>query len=276
MFRLKQAFSKPYQKADGVNVVVRQSPDWANIDVEAFKEQSRQFCKTIGRPLDQVNELMVLWDSTFSISFFQVRQRMKEIAQANLKRIKNCRIHQMSEFNVRDFANQDLFCFVDDDDWFTPDIFTALEAVDESNIEGFRWRHSVVGNKDGEAFILRAVSPVVYTNNYAVKGSYLKSKAGNLQAVLQHFDANEAFKKMKIVEIDSYLSTTNKHPASTIFLESNLGDKRTQENLVNIVNQYCEAVCRIDSANSPPEISWTNEQVEDLKKFASDLKSSVK
>lgn len=276
MFRLKNVLLKPYQKAEGVNVVVRQSPDWANIDVEAFKEQSRQFCRTIGRPEDQVNELMALWDSTFAISFFALRQRMKEIAQTNLRSIRNCRTHQIADFKTGDFENQEIFCFVDDDDWFSPEIHTALEAADDGKIEGFRWKHVAFGNKDGEAVTLRAVSPTVYTNNYAVKASYLKSKPANLKSVLQHFDADAAFKKMKIANIDSYLSVTNKHPGSTIFLESNLGEQRTREKLIEVVNQYCDSVSGFDSSSLPREIGWAQAQIEELQGFARDLKMSVK
>lgn len=276
MFRLKNPLSKPYQKADGVNVIVRQSPDWANIDIEAFKEQSRQFCRTIFRPEEQVNELMSLWDSTFSISFFQVRQRMKEIAQANLRSIRSCRTHQIADFRANDYANQEIFCFVDDDDWFSPEICAALHAADDGKVDGFRWKHVAFGSKDGEALTFRAVSPTVYTNNYAVKASYLKNKSGNLQAVLQHFDADAAFKKMRIADIDSYLSVTNKHPASTIFLETKLGDERTKEKLVDVINQYCDIVCKFDSASIPGEIGWVNDQIQELQNFSRDLKLSVK
>ena len=276
MFRLKNALLKPYQKADGVNVVVRQSPDWANIAVAAFMEQSRQFCRTIGRPEDQVNELMALWDSTFGISFFATRQRMKEIAQANLRTIRNCSVHQIADFKTADFDNREIFCFVDDDDWFSPEIFTSLEGADDGKIEGFRWKHVVFGNKDGQAVTLRAVSPTVYTNNYAVKAGYLKNKPANLKSVLQHFDADAAFKKMKIVNIDSYLSVTNKHPASTIFLESNLGDQRTREKLIEVVGSYCEGVTKFELSTLPNEIRWAQSQIEELQGFARDLMLSVK
>jgi hypothetical protein len=84
--------------AVGVAIIVRQSPDWASIDAEDYKEQSREFCRMIGRPPDQMNELMQLWNSTMSISYFETRQAMKEIAQGNLASIGSARVFHLQTF----------------------------------------------------------------------------------------------------------------------------------------------------------------------------------
>src|SRR5262245_49606563 len=96
-----------------LHIVLRQSPDWSQITRQEYREHSREFCRSIGRPQDQMNDIVDLWDSTFRISYFETRQQMKEIAKGNLAAIVKAAIVDLATFTP-DAGGA--ICFVDDDD----------------------------------------------------------------------------------------------------------------------------------------------------------------
>src|SRR5262245_40399233 len=121
-------------------IVLRQSPDWSRITRQEYVEHSREFCRSIGRPLDQMNDIVDLWDSTFEVSYFEARQQMKEIARSNLTAVSNAELVELDAFRS-DGARP--ICFVDDDDWFAPDLAKHLDWT--LGYDGFIWTHVALG-----------------------------------------------------------------------------------------------------------------------------------
>src|SRR5580700_9061790 len=106
-------------------IAVRQSPDWSTIDRDDFFRQSREFCRYAEFPLDMIERYVDLWDRTFLTSYFHTRERMKRIAAANWASVGDAQV-LMGPWEANDLPDDAWVAFVDDDDWFKPDIASAL------------------------------------------------------------------------------------------------------------------------------------------------------
>jgi hypothetical protein len=191
-----------------VIVVQRQSPDWSNID-QSYWDGLENFEKLIGWPSGTIRPLIDLWNSTMSVSFFDIRQRMKEISQANLARVQTVTCIDLPRYRA-EIDPQALYVFTDDDDWFAPDLAPRLGQID-SKADGIVWR-SVRYDGDLE---VRPLDGFCYTNNYAVWGRVLARRPELVRIVEQHTSAAEA---LDLSAVDIRLSITNKHPCSMVRL----------------------------------------------------------
>jgi hypothetical protein len=194
-------------------IAVRQSPDWATIERDTFLRQSREFCANVGLPLDMIEQYVGLWDRTFRTPYIQTRERMKQIAAANWASVAGAQI-LTDPWTPEDLPDDAWIAFVDDDDWFKPDIATLLPATED--LDGVIWQHSRAGWTDEkDAVTIRPETGYCYTNNYAVSARYLKDHG--LSPVFKHLDANDTFKSIRIKRLAQVLSMTNKHGASAMF-----------------------------------------------------------
>ena len=114
-------------------IVRRQSPDWANID-DTFWNQLANFERFMGRPPGGIRDLIELWNHTFSESFFAIRQKMKILTDANLRRVSGTKIIALDEYRAIAATSATvgaIYAFTDDDDWFSPDLAGIVSLSDK-------------------------------------------------------------------------------------------------------------------------------------------------
>ena len=80
-----------------------------------------------------------LWDRTFTMPFHAFRQRVKEIAQLSLSRVRGAACARWDE--IPDGA---LVIPIDDDDWLAADAADALDAELRDGAIGYHWTDSHV------------------------------------------------------------------------------------------------------------------------------------
>jgi hypothetical protein len=251
-------------------IVLRQSPDWSRITRQEYHEQSREFCRSIGRPLDQMNDIVDLWDSTFRVSYFETRQEMKEIAKTNLRAVRDAQTVELADFRA-DSART--ICFVDDDDWFAPDLAEHLDCT--LGCDGFIWTHVAVGSP---AYPLRTWPAgtselMCFTNNYAVSAEY--ARRNGIAEVAQHWHADAVFRSLRIGSIPLPLSVANKHPASLVFLERNLEGQFTHDKLKDSIATFVRGTSLVDE-HLLTGIEWARSLILEVnRRFAQVLASAI-
>lgn len=271
-FRRKKESEASQLNHSTLFIVLRQSPDWKNLTPSSFREQSRAFCKLIGRPIDQINEVVELWDSTFGISFFETRQAMKEIALGSFKSVRASRLVNLAE--VRNGATQQgIYIFTDDDDWIRPNIIEAFENCGGQERAVFVWGSVAFGEESGDIIKFRELDKRCYTNNYAVDYSYFSNQPENLPQVAQHWMANITIDKQNLRLIEDYLTVTNKNPSSTLYLENTLRDNPTNDRLVETIREYNE---RLEHLKIPQSLTWAVPYMLQVKDFYARLLASEK
>src|ERR1700733_8986441 len=234
-------------------IVVRQSPDWSTMTPDRYLAQLEGFCQEVEHPPTLVLDLVNLWNDTFETSFFQARQRMKEIATANWRSVAGARIVDSKPGLSAMDLDADVVCFVDDDDWFRPDLGDHFPSP--ADCDAFVWRHAAFGRHEGPAITLRDDDGFIYTNNYAVTSSFLRNPANTLSGVFQHTAAYHTLADFNVVRIPEVLSITNKHAASIMFLEQSLRDRLSKENLVQAVQNYLAKITN-DRGRECDQTAW--------------------
>jgi hypothetical protein len=204
-------------------VVLRASPDWRNFDIE----QTRPFCRNAGLPEDLIIRFVEHWERTFALDYREFRHQMKQIT---LRSISACRTSRfLGSIELGDvLSDDDLFLFMDDDDWVAPTLFDVLRGC-ETPADGFLWSSIGLGKnfavrpieKRAPLLQKRLLNDVIYTNNYCVTGQAIRRLG--IQALFEHSRAQESLndKQFSPQKIAHYLSCANKHPCSTVFIQFN-------------------------------------------------------
>lgn len=241
-------------------IILRQSPDWGNLDYDHFSGLS-DFEKMVRLPIGFVESVIRTWDKTFPVSYFQVRQRMKDITLANMAQVSRANLVTLQEAK-NDLPKADVYLFTDDDDWFAPDIITSIKAIDGiEKLQGIAWRTARFGGD------IRVKDQVYcFTNNYAVTAAFFEQHgAGAIGNVDQHGKANHVFFNTGIPNhfLQTPLSIANKHPCSPSTLNNN-GVKVRGKSLREFTRGFFDA---IDPDGLPDEFTWANpviSQIRDL------------
>jgi len=205
--------------------------------MEAFKAQSRDFCRSINRPENFIADSVDLWNATFRMPFFETRQAIKDIARDNLSGVVNAHLAGGVEKVRFRFRPREIYIFVDDDDWIDPGIVNSLNEL-EWKYSCVVWGSVVIGSAIQNFVTFREVREFCYTNNYAVTSRYFRNPFHKVADVYQHFRATKRLKSMKFLLLPRYLGATNKHPASTLSLERAFGEGMTRKVLVEAVRRY--------------------------------------
>jgi len=250
-------------------IVTRPAPDWATIDRETYREHARAFCEAMNFPSESIGELVELWDKIFPTSFFATRQRMKEIAQSNWLRVEDAAVLELKDWTAASFPATTWIAFVDDDDWFRPDLARSLPEA--PNYDGVVWQHSIFGWLDNEAVAVREETGFCYTNNYAVSAQFLKEHG--VESVLQHWDANKTFPTLRIARVAEVLSMTNKHAASAMSLDRVGKNGSLQEQLLKAVADYS---AKIAVAQCLAETTWAKPMIAQVQKYFGELAAKIR
>lgn len=252
-----------------VLIVVRQSPDWLQITPSEFDVQFATFCKMIGRESVLLLELIRLWDQTFDKTYFQVRQKMKEISEDNLHTLSNIILVSNEQRKNGRPAENSIICFIDDDDWFHPKIGELLLTNYELSLDGYLWQHLACGRFTGNGLHYRSELNYCFTNNYAVTTKLIEEVGW--QNLEQHWLANNYLETKNFKRLSKYLSMTNKHPAATVMLETLGASNLKSSDLIDFVNTYVHRTkAALDESKS--EASWALPYIGEVLEFFSQLK----
>ena len=263
-------------------IVVRSSPDWGSLTREQFEAQAREFCRRVNRPVEQTVETARLWDQTFRTTFCETRQAMKAIAQELLARM---RVNEIVHGPPPEIRKETLYLVTDDDDWCSPDLPDALADVPSEGYDGATWGSAVLGPIRGgvdepvleepQAIKWRSLTVACHSNNYALTPEYFARPGAKWDRVFSHGHADETFRKLRVFNIERYLSVKNTNPASTVFLENGLRKDFSRARLRQLVEQYNTRLETCVDATDP-RLSWSQPGIEAVRKFFRELSNAAR
>lgn len=216
-------------------IVYRQSPDWQSLDY-GYLDEVAGFEKMAMLPAGFIGKMIRTWDEIFPISYFSVRQRLKEIALRNLNEVRHAKVIDLEKFRSQEKPTP-ICLFVDDDDFFHPAIVDRLLPFAKLT-DGLVWKSILF---KGDIKIRQEVH--CFTNNYAVTNRYLKSKfAERLTSVEQHFRATRIFKgsNLDYCYLNERLSVANKHPCSPAMLWNIYNENFSKADLYDHVRSFAK------------------------------------
>jgi hypothetical protein len=228
---------------DFVVIVIRQSPDWAALARDwragvAIDPPRYQPARAIGGFPDDIVALIARWNALSAVDFFTCRQRLKEIAQATLRRVARAMVVPCGELPLAmaqlEGARFMLF-FCDDDDWFAPDLAAVLSAQDFYGVDVAVFpmvrfgRHTCTFVHPASpprtaVGPLQAFAGRYHTNNYGLV-SHMWQPA-HLAAMQDHFDASYYGDRMGFADrqFDVVIGATNKTPCAASYLRETVAD----------------------------------------------------
>jgi hypothetical protein len=231
-------------------IIIRASPDWLNFDLE----ETRAFCRSLGQREGLIIEFADRWRQVFEVTYCELRHEMKAITLDTIAATRHCELGKISD--LADPADDDLFVFMDDDDWTAPHLFEALRSLTPAE-DGWFWGSiflgsfsvDVPGTEDAPgrtagtpALQKRALHDFLYTNNYAVTGRCVRRLG--LHALFNHMDAQQALRTggFKPLKVGAYLSCANKHPWCTMAIASNSQSPDFFQRLYPMIVDYAHAL----------------------------------
>jgi hypothetical protein len=244
-------------------VIQRQTVDWASISLEAFREQSRAFCRLWSKPEEYVWQLRDLWDQTFAMSYLQTRAAVKAQSETRINNVPGiCFVPYQEYTNIPRFDVP--YVFVDDDDWVSPTIATDLPPVLPDSFQAVLWRAVNIGSPQQEtAMFVWGLNGRCMTNNYAMSGCWLH-ETGRLPDFIQHFDAIKALACLPPVQqFDLTVTATNKSPCSSVSLDRGLDGDYRPDKLITLVETFVEKMENVPDADLW-QAPWVIPQVRDM------------
>ena len=208
------------------HIIVRETLDWERA---TYDQLINPFIQDTAR----------LWDSIFPLTYTACRARIKAIALAAHRDLRNARVHEGASLDLNEIAADDVVVFCDDDDWYSPHAMDYIGSVDELRDHLVVWLDGVFGFFAPKANITRlaglpsirlrhrtlndrASDFIVKTNNYAVSGALLRSRPELLAAIWHHGygGADECVRagRIPLHVLPRTLSVVNRHPCSQLVL----------------------------------------------------------
>jgi hypothetical protein len=139
--------------------------------------------------------------------------------------------------------------FTDDDDWIGPEIGKALRRS-PLTADATVWRSA---RFDG-SLTVRDPDGFCFTNNYALRGSFLIRSGEEWRLSRQHMDAQDLVHRpgASLRVVDQVLSVTNKHPCSFTTLER---AKREGRSVLTLLQPYRDYLHRKRPCDTSP-VAW--------------------
>lgn len=289
----------------GLVIIRRRSPDWAALSQQWQATGQYDLSQLLPSPPppgfpENLPHLIDIWNRTFSRDFFHCRARLAEISMGSCRAIPGAQIVAAESLSSTDtHPPSTLFLFVDDDDWFSPEI---PERIGSEHSMAVRWDAAIFDGSltwrpvirwlpytahrmecilrkfprtlekvAGGAYSLLAglKMPVVFshhvfqTNNYALPGRVIDS-LGGLHTVLDHVHASQKFQRdaIPLASLSGHcLSVTNKHPCSATVLARSVRESTPEEALVRHVQSFV-ATAEDTFRSCPERISWARPSIE--------------
>jgi hypothetical protein len=257
------------ESLDHIVFVRRQSPDWELLarDYEAGMtiDPSRYEPPPVvpGFPDDLVGCIRI-WNNTFRVNFFRCRQVLKEISEHSVRQVRNSIF--LTEERLADLPAlvadaRFLLFFFDDDDWFAPDMFERLSALDlgQRDIAVFplvRFGEDVltfVRKEETARVIVGMRMDFGYrfqTNNYGIPAGIALSE--HLPNLKDHMLGSSYVDRINLSDryFDVLISATNKTPCAASSMGRLLEDPPSYR---TSVRQFVE---NLKSVYIPPDLRW--------------------
>jgi len=218
-----------------VVLYLRSNIDWRTMTDARFAGQRDDVTSTQPMSTDRLEKLIRsvrMWNDVFPVSYFEYRQRLREIAELNWLRMRGiCVVIREQQFHsLFDQWGQCIVLPVDEDDWFHPDLAERLPQLFDPAVDVYHWDDFLyrpvpfLGQEpDHEPIRRRKWASSFGTNSYAIASTSLRKLTPVLrqQVLLHHEAAGELFCRpgFRRHYIDECLSLSHKSPASTLHME---------------------------------------------------------
>jgi len=217
--------------------------------------------RPIGFPSDIVKRID-LWNSLFAIDFFSIRCRLAEIAVRSWEAVRGASI--VSFDNIPEVINamiegsDAVVCFVDDDDWFAPNLHQRLEIVASGSCRhhAVRWAGAMydgsMRNRFGPSLFAKpAVSLYRLIRGNSISEAVVRrlilfwtkdSPMPVLPADLLFMTNNYGITSRFVREMHSVACVTDHVEASRLFLKANVRVKTLPHDWLSLTNKHpCSA-----------------------------------
>jgi len=222
---------------------LRQSPNWERENEESFLNQKfMRDTEYWNKKIQILYPLIKWWNQSATISYFQFRQKIKNICVENIKKT-SADLFFFEENQIETHDQEELFLLcMDDDDWVVSDVFDILQNEMDEKHDIFVWNDRFI-NSHGR-HICRSNNDI-YTNNFALSCRGIKKLRLN-HPNLKNPEFNpcywisEQVKKLKfsIKKINKEMSATNKTLASATSLEVITSKKQLLKEISLISSLY--------------------------------------
>lgn len=229
-------------------IVQRQTLDWESLDLASFRTASRDFCRRLGKPDDFVFRLASLWNDCFGCSYFETRARIKAISEAHNRQIAGTRFQAYTPDRSISLDEAG-YVFIDDDDWFSPELGSALAPVTGDD-NFLLWRCTNIGSPNqAQPVFFWGLNGRCMTNNYMAAGHWVR-RQGSLEGAYWHKDAIRSIEaEPSVDQLDRCLSVANKGPVSSMSLIRGLGGSREPEALIALIEKYLHHMDSVGSGD---------------------------
>ena len=254
--------------------VFRQSPDWASLaadyesgkTIDIYRYKPRHDIS--GFP-QRIDKWIAAWNRRFGLNFFRCRQILKNIAVELVARIPDSQL--MAEGEISLYADAivkygPLIYYLDDDDWFDPDIQHRLSGLDMHAIDvavfplvrfGQKIFTFVRENETAEIVIgeRRNFSFRYHTNNYGIRSG--RVPFSDLLYLKDHVEASGYADRNALTDgyFDLIVSATNKTPCSASSLPALF---ERPEQTLSILRRYVDG---LKSVPIPDRMPWLYEPI---------------
>ena len=166
-----------------------------------------------------------------------------------------------------------------------PDLPDALAVIPCEGYDGVTWGSAVLGPLRGGvdepvleeplAVKMRPLMIACHSNNYALTPEYFRQPKSGWDKVFSHGHADEVFRKLRVFNVERYLSVKNTNPASTVFLENGLRRDFSEARLRRLVEQYNERL-DVGIGALDPRLSWAQPAIKSVRQFFRELTDAAR
>ena len=251
-------------------IYLRKSPDWSQIktidDFAASNCDSRPLLKSWVGDLSQAIDL---WNKSFKIDYFSFRERIKEIAQGNLRELSGVEFISKPDMCLIEKQYPFLLYMIDDDDLISPNVFDEIQPSIDDECHYAVWPFGFLRHFMKVTNIYLPIHNIkfVYSNNCIVthRGYELLRQNSDPYSFLEdHREVDEIFDKTdSIVKVINYPhSVYNQTPASATNLWGMLKHKKS---IYSLLEGYGKTPI------IPHELQWSVPHVERIFRLISML-----
>lgn len=230
---------------------IRDHCNWADMSEEKFLNQKFSYNQEWwDRLLAKIMPQIKWWNRLCSVSYFEYRQQLENIARNNIKKTNADIILEGTKcFPLEEDC---IFMSIDDDDWFAPNIFEVLQSSIKKDTDMIVWQNRVV-DRFGSSTVRS--QDKIYTNNYAFTRKGIQKLSHGSDPVINQkgeAEANCVFQPAFWIEekinkenftktiINDELSATNRTLASATTLMLFPHKHMFFEQLIAMKNYLCD------------------------------------
>ncbi len=254
-------------------IAIRQSPDWAALaDDWGARRPIDPARYAPSHPIPafpaDIVDLVARWNAYSPIDFFTARRRLKDIAQATLRRVERAVVVPCTELvaalpDLR--SDSALLFFSDDDDWFAPHLPHAVSPRDFAGADVMVFPFVRLGREQTCTFVQPPFFPPAAigrmhplpqrynTNNYGLAPHMWRPE--HLAAMQDHFDASDYGDRRRLVDrhVALIIGATSKTPCAASFLPTVV---QSREAFAEVIGYY---VREVRTYTIPPGLAWMRE-----------------